>query len=101
MSAGKKVAIGAGVVAASVATAGAYYLLGPDAKEHQKKAMDLMVKMNKEIARGMKKGQNTTMSTYHRVVDSISENYAKQYKVHEKGIKAFAQKLKKEWKADK
>jgi len=42
------------------------------------------------------------MPVYHNVVDTISSNYAKQYKIHEGDAKAFAKKLKSEWKsADK
>jgi hypothetical protein len=86
------------VVALTAASAGAYYLLGPNKKAHQKKAKILMAKMEKEVMSEMKKAKNVTMSVYHSAVDSISENYAKQYKMHEKDIKAFAQKLKSKWK---
>lgn len=98
MSGAKKVAIGAGVVAASVATAGAYYLLGPNAKAHQKKASSLLAKMKKDVASEIKKVKEVSVPLYHKAVDAVSENYAKQYKVHEKDIKAFAKKLKTEWK---
>jgi hypothetical protein len=95
MSVGKKVAIGAGLAAVG---AGAYYLLGPDAKVHQKKAADLLAKMKKEVQSEVKKAKEISDPVYHKVVDAISENYAKQYKAHEKEIKAFAKKLKSEWK---
>ncbi|OGI46760.1 hypothetical protein A2121_00085 [Candidatus Nomurabacteria bacterium GWB1_40_6] len=95
----KKVAIGAGAVALA---AGAYYLFGPKAKTHQKKAEILMAKMKKEVVSKIKKAKNVTMPVYHNVVDTISSNYAKQYKIHEGDAKAFAKKLKSEWKsADK
>ena len=95
MSVGAKMAVGAGVAAVS---AGAYYLLGPKAKIHQKKASALLVKMKKEIENEIKKVQKMTTPLYHKAVDVISENYAKQYKMHEKDIKTFANKLKSEWK---
>ncbi|MFA6076961.1 MAG: hypothetical protein WC735_02705 [Candidatus Paceibacterota bacterium] len=98
MSTGKKMAIGAGVVAASVASAGAYYLFGPKAKVHQKKAGALLVKMKKEVASEVKKAKEVSVPLYHKAVDVISKNYAKQYKMHEKEIKSFADKLKDEWK---
>ena len=101
MSAGKKVAIGAGVVAASVATAGAYYLFGPDKKAHQKKAIDLMAKMKKEVENEIEKAKDVTSPIYHKAVDFIAENYSKQYKMHGKEIKVFAKKLKKDWKGAK
>ena len=99
MSKGKKVAIGAGIGATVAAVgAGAYYLLGPNAKAHQKKVSLLMAKMKKEVQSEIKKAEEVTTPLYHKVVDVVSENYAKQYKIHEKEIKAFAKKLKSEWK---
>jgi len=95
MSNGKKVAIGAGVAALG---AGAFYLLGPNAKSHQKKVKALTEKMKKEIVGEVKKVKEMTPIIYQKAVDVISENYAKQYKLHEKDIKSFANKLKKEWK---
>ncbi len=92
---GKMVAIGAGVAALG---AGAYYLLGHNAKAHQKKALALMVKIKKEVGSEMKKMKNATEPTYHKAVDAISLNYIKQYKAHEAEIKAFTKKLKSEWK---
>jgi len=91
MSMGKKVAIGAGVAAIG---AGAYYLLGPNAKAHQKKVSVLMAKMKKEVLSEVKKAKAVTMPLYNKVVDYVSSNYSKQYKMHEKEIKAFAKKLK-------
>ena len=52
MSAGKKVAIGGAMAAIG---AGAYYLLGPDAKNHQKKASGLVSKIEKEVEKDAKK----------------------------------------------
>ena len=102
MSGVEKVAIGAGVAALGAASAGAYYLFGPKAKAHQKKAEMLMAKMKKEVLSEAKKAKSATMPVYHKAVDVVSSNYAKQYKENGKEIKAFAKKLKSEWKgADK
>jgi hypothetical protein len=95
MSAGKKMAVGAGIAALG---AGAYYLFGPNAKVHQKKASVLMGKIKKEVVSEIKKAKSVTMPVYHKTVDVVSKNYAKQYKLHEKEIKAIAKKLKGEWK---
>ncbi|MFA6524335.1 MAG: hypothetical protein WC264_03110 [Candidatus Paceibacterota bacterium] len=95
VSMGKKVAIGAGVLALGV---GAYYLLGPKAKEHQKKARVLIVKIKKEVESKIRKVKNATGPMYHKAVDIISSDYIKKYKPHEKEIKALAQKLKSDWK---
>ena len=95
MSVGKKVAIGAGLAAVG---AGAFYLLGPNAKVHQKKVSALAAKMKKEVTKEVKKAKAATMPLYHKAVDTVSKNYAKQYKLHEKDIKALASKMKAEWK---
>lgn len=97
MSGGRIAATAAGVAVLSAASAGAYYLFGPKAKAHQKKATELMNKMKKEVASEVKKAKEVTLPVYHNVVDTIALNYAKQYKIHEGDAKAFAQKLKTEW----
>ena len=98
MSTRKKMAIGAGVVAVGAASAGAYYLLGPNAKAHQKKASVLMAKIKKKLAQKAKKVKNLTEPLYHSAVDALADTYSKQYKAHEKDIKSLAIQLKKEWK---
>jgi F0F1-type ATP synthase membrane subunit b/b' len=96
---GKKIAAaGAGMVALGVASAGAYYMFGPKAKAHQKKATALLAKMKKDVADEIKKAKDAGTPVYHKAVDAISGNYARQYKEHEKEIKAFAKMLKGEWK---
>lgn len=94
MSGGKKVAIGAGMLTLSAASAGAYYLFGPKAKAHQKQATALVAKIKKEVEQEVKNAKTKTVPVYHKVVDIISANYAKQYKIHEKDIKTLAKKLK-------
>lgn len=96
MSGAKMAAIGAGM--AGVA-AGAYYLMGPKGKAHQQKAKALLAKMQKEVKSEIKKAKEVSTPVYHKAVDIISKNYAKQYKMHEKEIKAFANKLKSEVKS--
>ncbi|MDP4008893.1 MAG: hypothetical protein Q8P71_00475 [bacterium] len=98
MSAGKKVAIGGAVAAAAAVGAGAYYLLGPNAKAHQKKTLALIAKIKKEVQSEMKKLKEVSTPLYHKAVDAISETYAKQYTAHEKDIRDLAKKLKSEWK---
>jgi len=95
MSGGKMLAAGAGVAALA---GGAYYLLGPDAKKNQKKALELIAKMKKEVEKEMKKAKEMSVPMYQKAVDMISENYAKQYEMHGPEIMAFAKTLKKEWK---
>ena len=91
MSKGKMVALGAGAVALG---AGAYYLLGPSAKKHQKKVKALLIKMKTEVVNKVKKANNLTTPLYNKMVDSVAVQYAKQYNAHQGEIKSFAKKLK-------
>lgn len=90
----KKVAIGAGVVALSAIGAGAYYLLGPDGKKNQKKAMVLVNKMKKEVISEVKKAKKLSIPVYNKAIDMVSKNYAKKYKEYSKDINAVASRLK-------
>ncbi|MFZ1019533.1 MAG: hypothetical protein WAN61_00880 [Minisyncoccia bacterium] len=54
MNLGKKMVIGAGMAALAE---GAYYLLGPNSKKHQKKTKVLMDKVKKEVKIGIEKGK--------------------------------------------
>lgn len=96
ISKGKMAAIGAGV---AVVGAGAYYLLGPDGKKHQKKISALMNKMEKEVKSKIKQAKDTTKPIYEKAVDAVAKTYGEQYEAHEKEIKSLAKKLKGEYKA--
>lgn len=98
MSGGKKMVIAGGVAAIGAGVASAYYLLGPNAKSHQKKASVLMAKIKREVKSEIKKAKEISVPLYNKAIDVVSQNYAKQYKMHEKEIKAFAERLKGEWK---
>lgn len=95
VSTGKIVTIGAGVAAIG---AGAYYFLGPNAKANQKKAKVWMEKMEKEVVNKMKTIEKVSEPIYHKTVDSLAENYSKQYKEYAPEIKIFAEHLKNGWK---
>lgn len=94
ISVGKIAVIGAGVAAAS---AGAYYLFGPEGKQHQKKAKIWMKEMQSEIEKKLKKAKSVTGPLYKSAVDAMAETYSKQYKEHAGEIKAFAKQLKDKW----
>ena len=89
----KIAAVGAGVAAVG---AGAYYLLGPNGKKHQKKVSVLMKKMKREVMSEMKKAKTVSVPFYHKTVDVVAANYAKQYELHEKDLKHIIKKLKSE-----
>ncbi|MDO8183746.1 MAG: hypothetical protein Q7T49_02060 [bacterium] len=91
MSVGKAVGLGVGVAAVG---AGAYYLLGPKGKQHQKKASAWAAEMKKEIEKELKKVKNVTKPLYQDTVDTIAKTYSKKYKNYSGEINSFAKKLK-------
>lgn len=91
----KVAAIGAGVAALS---AGGYYFFGPKGKQHQKKAKAWMLEMETEVEKKLKKVKSVTKPIYDKSIDSLALTYSKEYKDHAAEIKAFAQKLKGDWK---
>lgn len=94
----KIVAVSAGIAALG---AGAYYLLGPDAKKNQKKVGAWMDTAEKEISAVVTKAKKVSEPIYHGLVDGLVAKYAKQYNLKEKEITAFAKHLKSEWKGAK
>ncbi len=88
------VGIAAGVAAAAGA---AYYLLGPKGKTHQRKAFAWVKGMTAEVKSEVKKAKKITTPIYHKIVNEASATYRKQYKENEHDIKAFAEKLKRDW----
>jgi hypothetical protein len=88
------VGIAAGVAAAA---AGAYYLMGPKGKAHQRKAVAWVKGMTGEIKREVKSAKKMTTPIYHKIVNEASKAYRQQYKENEADIKAFTDKLKQDW----
>jgi hypothetical protein len=89
--------IAATAAGAAAVGAGVYYLFGPNGKANQKKAKALVSKIKNDVKREVKKAKEISVPMYNKAVDVITENYREQYKLHEKDIKAIAQKLKSEW----
>ena len=97
VSAGKVAAIGAGMAAVS---AGAYYLLGPDGKKHQKDAKGMMKKMEKELENkimtpGMKKTEKMMVSKAKAYLGIAEKKVAKATKVVKKTEKKVLSKANK------
>ncbi len=87
----------AGAAAVGAVGAGMYYLLGPEAKAHQKKAVSLMSKMEKEVNKQVSRAKELSKPLYHKMVNAVASEYATQYKAHEKDINKFSKKLKSDW----
>ena len=76
MSGGKKMVL----AGAAAVGAGAYYLLGPDAKKHQKKASVLMSKVKKEIKIGIAKGKQLEKEWKSVSKNTITKSASKKKK---------------------
>lgn len=98
VSKGSVAAIGVGL---AVASAGAYAMFGPNGKANQKKAKAWMLKMEKDVKSKLAKVKAVSGPIYSKAVDTMSEQYMKQYKDHAGDIKAFAKELKSKWKSVK
>ncbi len=91
----KVVVIGAGVTAIG---AGAYYLLGPKSKLHQKKTKVWMDGMVIDVEKKLKKVKAMTKPLYHEILDTLALEYGKKHKEYKNEVHTFAKKLKSEWK---
>lgn len=93
MSAGKVMAIGAGVAALAAAS---YYFFGPEGKKNQKKMKGWMIKMKGEIVEKMEGAKEVTEAAYHKIVDTVASKYLKGASAAE--AKMYVDMLKKQWK---
>lgn len=93
MSAGKVMAIGAGVAALAAAS---YYFFGPEGKKNQKKMKGWMIKMKGEIVEKMEGAKEVTEAAYHKIVDTVASKYLKGATAEE--AKMYVDMLKKQWK---
>jgi len=94
MSAGKVVAIGAGVAALAAAS---YYFFGPEGQKNRKSIKGWMIKMKGEIVDKMEDAQEVTEAVYHQIVDTVAANYLKGGKAASSEVAAFVNVLKKQW----
>ncbi len=93
MSAGKVVAIGAGVAALAAAT---YYFFGPEGKKNQKKVKGWMIKMKGEIIDKMEDAKEMSETVYHQIVDTIAKKYQTNMKANPE-LAMYVDMLKKQW----
>jgi hypothetical protein len=91
---GKIVALGASVTALGAAT---YYFFGPEGKKHQKNFKGWMIKMKADIVEKIEDAGEVTETVYHKIIDEVSDAYAKTGKVSKEEIAVYADLLKKQW----
>lgn len=92
---GKAIAVGAGVAAMSAA---AYVLFGPEGKHNRKKIQGWAVKMKGEIIEKLEDSQEITENIYNKIVDQVSEKYAKAKGLSMEEVQAVVDDLRKHWK---
>lgn len=95
ISAGKMLAIGAGVAALATAS---YYLFGPEAKKNQKKVKGWMIKMKGDIVDKIEDAKEMSESVYHQIVDTVGSKYLKNKKASQEDVLEYIATLKKHWK---
>jgi hypothetical protein len=93
---GGVVGVVAGVAALSAA---AYVLFGPNAKKNRTVIRGWAVKMKGEIIEKFEEAQELTEPTYHKIIDKVSEKYAKIKNIDQAELKATIAEIRKHWKA--
>lgn len=93
VSAGKVMAIGAGVAALAAAS---YYFFGPEGKKNQKKMKGWMIKMKGEVIEKMENAKEVTEAAYHQIIDTVAQKYLKGVTGEE--ARMYVDVLKKQWK---
>jgi len=87
----------AGIAAATIA--GGYYLFGSrDAKQNRNKVEAWSVKAKGEVLSKLENAKKVSKEEYEKIVDSVSDKYAKSKKVGEKKAESLKKELKKHWK---
>ncbi|MEN9405566.1 MAG: hypothetical protein RLY47_525 [Candidatus Parcubacteria bacterium] len=97
-SSGAGVAVAVGASAAALGAA-AYYLFGPQGKQHRVKAQGWMIKMKGEVIERLEDLKEVSEPVYNQVVEAVATKYAKESKTSKKDILALAADLKKGWRS--
>lgn len=95
ISVGKKVAIGAGVVAASAL---AYEFLGPKGKKNRKAVKSWAVNLEKEMAKKFENAKDKSLPAYHKILTEVKGKYENLKNVDKKELDSVVADLRKHWK---
>lgn len=87
--------IGIGIASVAAST---YFLLGPKAKQHQRHLKAWAIKMKGDVIEKLETARDVTEPVYHRIVDSVASEYAKNVKASKEEVAELASDLKKHWK---
>ena len=97
LSTGAKVGIGAGVAAAGLAAAGAYFLASKSSKGHRAKAKKLFDKAKKEVVIQAKKVNRIDRAAYERLVGTVMKGYSALREERPEELMHVANELKAGW----
>jgi vacuolar-type H+-ATPase subunit H len=95
VSAGEKLAIGAGLVATAAA---GYFLFGPKGKDNRKKVEGWTLKAKGEILEKIEKLDEVSEEKYHQIVEQVVGKYEKAKSRTKKEVAEFEKEAKKYWK---
>ncbi len=96
---GHGVGIGLGIAALAAAVAGAYYLYGSDkSAKNRKHVKSWMLKMKADVMDEVENIKDLSQTAYDKVIDQVSEKYAKIKDVDTDELKALAVRMKSHWK---
>jgi hypothetical protein len=103
MTTGKKVALGAGLMAlAAAGVAGAYFLYAKkDAAKNRKQVKAWVLKAKADVLGALEKAQVVTEENYHMIVDAALDKYAKAKDVAPEELAMLNKELKSHWKSIK
>lgn len=102
MSAGSKVAIGAGLAALAAAAAGTYFLYGTKkGAKARKQIKGWALKAKGEVLEKMEKMQEMNEKVYNKIVDEVKVGYKKMKDIDAKDVEAFGKEMKAHWKGIK
>ncbi len=98
LSTAQKVSIGAGLTAAAVAAAGAYFLYGSkDAKKHRGTVKSWMLKAKSEVLETLEKAEDMTQAEYEKMIESVSGAYSRLKDASKVDIATFKREMKAHW----
>lgn len=92
------VAVGAGLAAAAIAAAGAYWFYGSsDAKKHRAQIKSWMLKARAEVLEAVEKLGDIDKETYLNIVDQVVGRYSKLQGVTAAELASITKDLKTTW----
>ena len=91
----KLAAIGAGIAGLA---ASAYFLFGPKGKKNQKHLKAWAIKMKADVIEKLEKAQEVTEPIYHKIIETVANEYLKKMKAGKEEIEELSNDLKKHWK---